>query len=606
MIKAIAVGMNSCGIAAGARETYNALERLLKEKNIDIPLKVTGCVGMCYREPLVDIIYEDSIITYGNLTQDKVKKLVESHIINNVPIHEWVVKTDKIRGTKVIETWDVDGFFAMQKKIVLENSGYIDPENIDEYIARDGYEALRIALKHKPEEIIEIVEKSGLRGRGGAGFPTGLKWKFTREAPGDKKYVVCNADEGDPGAFMDRNVLEGDPHRVIEGMTIGAYAIGASEGYIYVRAEYPLAIKRLKIALAQARERGFLGQNILGSNFSFDIKIKEGAGAFVCGEETALIGSIEGKRGMPRPRPPFPAQKGLFGKPTNINNVETWANVPWIIRHGWEAFASIGTEKSKGTKVFALAGKIARGGNVEVPMGLPLRDILIKVGGGTKTGKPIKAVQLGGPSGGCIPEEMLDIPVDYESISKTGAIMGSGGMVVMDSDTCMVDVAKFFLDFTVKESCGKCTFCRLGTKRMWEILDRISKGEGTLDEIEDLEKLAYEVKAGSLCGLGQTAPNPVLTTLKYFKQEYIEHVVDKKCRAKVCKPLIAYVIITDKCNGCTACARYCPAKAITGEVRKPHFINQDICIKCGTCYEVCRFDAIEIVDAFQGVRNEQN
>lgn len=606
MIKAIAVGMNSCGIAAGARETYNALERLLKEKNIDIPLKVTGCVGMCYREPLVDIIYEDSIITYGNLTQDKVKKLVESHIINNVPIHEWVVKTDKIRGTKVIETWDVDGFFAMQKKIVLENSGYIDPENIDEYIARDGYEALRIALKHKPEEIIEIVEKSGLRGRGGAGFPTGLKWKFTREAPGDKKYVVCNADEGDPGAFMDRNVLEGDPHRVIEGMTIGAYAIGASEGYIYVRAEYPLAIKRLKIALAQARERGFLGQNILGSNFSFDIKIKEGAGAFVCGEETALIGSIEGKRGMPRPRPPFPAQKGLFGKPTNINNVETWANVPWIIRHGWEAFASIGTEKSKGTKVFALAGKIARGGNVEVPMGLPLRDILIKVGGGTKTGKPIKAVQLGGPSGGCIPEEMLDIPVDYESISKTGAIMGSGGMVVMDSDTCMVDVAKFFLDFTVKESCGKCTFCRLGTKRMWEILDRISKGKGTLDEIEDLEKLAYEVKAGSLCGLGQTAPNPVLTTLKYFKQEYIEHVVDKKCRAKVCKPLIAYVIITDKCNGCTACARYCPAKAITGEVRKPHFINQDICIKCGTCYEVCRFDAIEIVDAFQGVRNEQN
>ena len=606
MIKAIAVGMNSCGIAAGARETYNALEKLLKEKNINIPLKITGCVGMCYREPLVDIIYENSIITYGNITQDKVEKLVESHILNNVPIHEWVVKTDKINGSKILETWDVDGFFTMQKKIVLENSGYIDPENIEEYIARDGYEALRIALKHKPEEIIEIVEKSGLRGRGGAGFPTGLKWKFTREAPGDKKYVVCNADEGDPGAFMDRNVLEGDPHRVIEGMIIGAYAIGANEGYIYVRAEYPLAIKRLKIALAQARERGFLGENILGSGFSFDIKIKEGAGAFVCGEETALIASIEGKRGMPRPRPPFPAQKGLFGKPTNINNVETWANVPWIIRHGWEAFASIGTDKSKGTKVFALAGKIARGGNVEVPMGLSLREIIVKIGGGTKTGKPIKAVQLGGPSGGCIPEEMLDIPVDYESITKTGAIMGSGGMVVMDADTCMVDVAKFFLDFTVKESCGKCTFCRLGTKRMWEILDKITKGEGTTDDIDTLEKLAYDVKAGSLCGLGQTAPNPVLTTLRYFKHEYIEHVVDKKCRSKVCKPLIAYVIITDKCTGCTACARYCPVKAISGEVRKPHFINQDICIKCGTCYEVCRFNAIEIVDAFQGVKNEQN
>lgn len=606
MIKAIAVGMNSCGIAAGAKETFNALQRFLKEKNINIPLKVTGCVGMCYREPLVDIIYEDTIITYGNLTQEKVEKMVDSHILNNVPIQEWIVKSDKINGTKILQTWDVDGFFAMQKKIVLENSGYIDPENIDEYIARDGYEALRIALKHKPEEIIEIIEKSGLRGRGGAGFPTGLKWKFTREAKGEKKYIVCNADEGDPGAFMDRNVLEGDPHRVIEGMIIGAYAIGASEGYIYARAEYPLAIKRLKIALAQAREKGFLGENILGSNFSFEIKIKEGAGAFVCGEETALIGSIEGKRGMPRPRPPFPSQKGLFGKPTNINNVETWANVPWIIRHGSEAFASIGTEKSKGTKVFALAGKISRGGNVEVPMGLSLRDILLKIGGGTKTGKPIKAVQLGGPSGGCIPEEMLDIPVDYDSINKTGAIMGSGGMVVMDADTCMVDVAKFFLDFTVKESCGKCTFCRLGTKRMWEILDKISKGNGVLEDLENLEKLAYEVKAGSLCGLGQTAPNPVLTTLRYFKHEYMEHVVDKKCRAKVCKPLIAYRIITDKCTGCTACARYCPVKAITGEVRKPHYINQDICIKCGTCYEVCRFNAIEIVDAFQGVKNEQN
>ncbi|MEO0198080.1 MAG: NADH-quinone oxidoreductase subunit NuoF [candidate division WOR-3 bacterium] len=603
MIKAIAVGMNSCGIAAGAKETYVALEKVLKEKGIDIPLKTTGCVGMCYREPLVDIITENAIMTYGNLTADKVEKLVESHILNNTPIQEWIVKVDKKDGVRIIETWDTDGFFSMQKKIVLENSGYIDPENIDEYISRDGYEALRKALKMKPEEIIDIITKSGLRGRGGAGFPTGLKWKFTREAPGDVKYIVCNADEGDPGAFMDRNVLEGDPHRVLEGMIIGAYAIGAKEGYIYCRAEYPLAIKRLKIALAQAKEKGFLGENILGSGFSFDIKIKEGAGAFVCGEETALIASIEGKRGMPRPRPPFPAQKGLFGKPTNINNVETWANVPWIIRHGWEAFASIGTEKSKGTKVFALAGKISRGGNVEVPMGLSIRDIIVKIGGGTKTGKPIKAVQLGGPSGGCIPEEMLDLPVDYESINQTGAIMGSGGMVVMDSDTCMVDVAKFFLDFTVKESCGKCTFCRMGTKRMWEILDKITKGEGTLEDIEKLENLAYQVKAGSLCGLGQTAPNPVLTTLRYFKHEYLEHVEEKKCRAKVCKPLIMF-LITDKCTGCTACARYCPVKAISGEVRKKHEINQEICIKCGTCYEVCRFNAIEIVDAFQGVKNE--
>ncbi|HOK23674.1 MAG TPA: NADH-quinone oxidoreductase subunit NuoF [Candidatus Hydrothermia bacterium] len=593
--------MNSCGIAAGARETYEALEKSLKEKGINIPLKITGCVGMCYREPLVDIITEDSITTYGNLTSEKVEKLVESHITNNVPVEEWIVKTDKLDGTKVVETRDVDGFFSMQKKIVLENSGYIDPESIDEYIARDGYEALRKALKMAPEEIIEIIEKSGLRGRGGAGFPTGRKWKLTRNAPGGIKYLICNADEGDPGAFMDRNVLEGDPHRVIEGMIIGAYAIGAREGFIYVRAEYPLAIRRLEIALEQTRKMGFLGDNILGSGFSFEIKIKEGAGAFVCGEETALLASIEGRRGMPRPRPPFPAEKGLFGKPTNINNVETYANVPWIIRHGWETFASIGTEKTKGTKVFALAGKIARSGNVEVPTGLSLREIIVKIGGGTKTGKPIKAVQLGGPSGGCIPDKMLDIPVDYDSITKTGAIMGSGGMIVMDSDTCMVDVAKFFLDFTNKESCGKCTFCRLGTKRMWEILDKITKGNGAISDLEKLEELAYQVKIGSLCGLGQTAPNPVITTLKYFRDEYMEHVDEKKCRAKVCKSLIRYEIRVDRCNGCTACAHYCPVKAITGEVRKPHAIREEMCIRCGTCYEVCRFNAIEIVDAFQCV-----
>ncbi|RLF74695.1 NADH-quinone oxidoreductase subunit F, partial [Thermococci archaeon] len=433
-IKAIAVGMNSCGIAAGAKETYEAIKKELEKRNLDIKLKIVGCVGMCYREPLVDIITDEKIITYGHVDSKKVPKIIEEHVIKGNPIDEWIVKKDWWENGER-KTWDVDGYFSKQKKIVLENSGYINPEDIDEYIAVRGYEGLKKALKMQPEEIIEIITKSGLRGRGGAGFPTGLKWKFARQAKGDEKYIVCNADEGDPGAFMDRNVLEGDPHRVIEGMIIGAYAIGATKGFIYVRAEYPLAIRRLRIALKQAREKGFLGENILGSGFSFDIKIKEGAGAFVCGEETALIASIEGKRGMPRPRPPYPAQKGLFGKPTNINNVETWANVPWIIRHGWEAYASLGTEKSKGTKVFALSGKIKHGGNVEVPMGITLREILYEIGGGTKTGKKIKAVQLGGPSGGCIPEYLFDTPVDYESVTATGAIMGSGGMVVMDEDT---------------------------------------------------------------------------------------------------------------------------------------------------------------------------
>ena len=594
-IKAIAVGMNSCGIAAGARETYEAIKAEIEKRGLDVKLKIVGCVGMCYREPLVDIITENEIITYGHVNPKKIPRIIEEHVINGKPIEEWIVKKDWWENGER-KTWDIDGYFAKQKKIVLENSGYIDPESIDEYIEAGGYEALRKALKMKPEEIIDIIIKSGLRGRGGAGFPTGMKWKFTREAPGNEKYIVCNADEGDPGAFMDRNVLEGDPHRVIEGMIIGGYAVGATKGFIYVRAEYPLAIKRLRIALKQARERGFLGENILGRGFSFDIFIKEGAGAFVCGEETALMASIEGRRGMPRPRPPYPAQKGLWGKPTNINNVETWANVPWIIKHGWEAYASFGTEKSKGTKVFALSGKIKHGGNVEVPMGITLREILYDIGGGTKTGKKIKAVQLGGPSGGCIPDYLFDTPVDYESVTATGAIMGSGGMVVMDEDTCMVDVAKFFLDFTVKESCGKCTFCRLGTKRMWELLDKITRGEGTLEDIEKLEKLALLVKTGSLCGLGQTAPNPVLTTLKYFKDEYLAHI-EGRCPAKVCKPLIKYVIIADKCTGCTACAIMCPVKAISGERGKPHVINQEACIKCGTCYDVCRFNAIEITDA---------
>ncbi len=593
MIEAIAVGMNSCGIAAGAKATYESIETELKKRNLDVTLKIVGCVGMCYNEPLVSVFTKDEIITYGNVMPDMIPRIMEEHILNGKPVEEWVVKRDWYEHG-IRKTWDVDGYFDKQKKIVLENSGYINPEDIDEYIAAGGYKALKKALGMKPEEIIDIVIKSGLRGRGGAGFPTGLKWKFVKESKGEVKYLICNADEGDPGAFMDRNVLEGDPHRVIEGMIIGAYATGAHNGLIYVRAEYPLAIERLKKALSQARDKGFLGDNILGGAFSFDIKIKEGAGAFVCGEETALIQSIEGKRGMPKPRPPYPAQKGLWGKPTNINNVETWANIPWIINHGWEKYAEIGTEKSKGTKVFALAGKINRSGNVEVPMGLTLKELLYDIGGGTKTGKRIKAVQLGGPSGGCIPERLFGTSVDYESITETGAIMGSGGMVVMDEETCMVDIAKFFLDFTVKESCGKCTFCRLGTRRMWEILDKISKGKGTPDDIKTLERLAPQIMAGSLCALGQTAPKPVLTTLKYFRDEYLAHVDEKKCPAKVCRELIKYVINPDKCTGCTACARSCPVNAISGKKREVHKIDQEQCIKCRTCYEVCKFGAVEI------------
>ena len=594
-IKAIAVGMNSCGIAAGAKETYAALKTEMEKHDLKIPLKIVGCVGMCYQEPLVDIITDTEIMTYGRVTPKRVAKIIEEHVLNGNPVDEWIVKRDTWENGKR-KTWDIDGYFAKQLKIVLENSGYIDPESIEEYLSAGGYESLEKALKMDPEEIIDWITKSGLRGRGGAGFPTGLKWKFARNAKGYEKYIICNADEGDPGAFMDRNVLEGDPHRVIEGMIIGAYAIGATAGIIYVRAEYPLAIHRLNIALNQAREHGYLGSNILGSGFSFDIEIKEGAGAFVCGEETALIASIEGKRGMPHPRPPYPAQSGFRGKPTNINNVETWANVTWIIKHGWEKYAKIGSEKSRGTKVFALSGKIKHGGNVEVPMGTPIREILYDIGGGTKTGKKIKAVQMGGPSGGCIPEKLFDTHVDYESVTATGAIMGSGGMVVMDEDTCMVDVAKFFLDFTVKESCGKCTFCRLGTKRMWEMLNKFTEGKGTLEDIDKLEKLAHQVKKGSLCGLGQTAPNPVLTTLRYFRDEYLAHV-EGYCPAKVCKPLIKYEIIAEKCTGCTACAIFCPTKAISGERLHPHVIDQAKCIKCGTCYQVCHFDAIKIKDS---------
>ena len=578
----IVVGEGSCGIAAGAAKVYSAIEKLIGLTGST--LTVTGCIGMCFLEPIVDI-YDG-----GELKKRLVKVRPEDaeKIIAYVNGDENAVND--------IEISDEDKLFLKkQTRIALRHCGIINPEIIGEYTAFDGYRALEKVLKTMtPEDVIEEIKISGLAGRGGAGFPTWFKWNAARQSPGETKYLICNADEGDPGAFMDRAVIESDPHNLIEGMLIGAYAIGAKEAVVYVRAEYPLAIERLKEAIKQAEEKGFLGENIMGTGFSCKMRIKAGAGAFVCGEETALIESLQGERGMPRLKPPFPAQSGYWYKPSNINNVETFANVSWIILNGGEAFAAMGTDGSKGTKVFALTGKIKRGGLVEIPMGKTLRDVIFDIGGGIKNGKKFKAVQMGGPSGGCIPAELLDTVIDYKALGATGAIMGSGGMVVMDETTCMVSMAQFFLDFTAKESCGKCIHCRIGTKRMLEILNRIVKGEGREGDIELLEELCYSIKDGALCGLGQTAPNPVLTTIKYFRNEYEAHINDKKCPAKSCPDLLEYTIDADKCRGCTLCAKKCPANAISGEVKSVHKIDRDKCIKCGSCVSVCRFGAVNV------------
>ena len=578
--KTIVVGMSTCNVAAGADEVLKIIQNRVNA-GLDVNLSITGCLGMCYCEPQVKVLDEDGREhLYIKVDAGRMEKILTDHVEGGEPQVKW--------------TLDFAEAIGKQRRIVLANCGKIDPEKLDDYLARDGYKALEKVLKdNQPEAVIQEVQDSGLRGRGGGGFSTGLKWRFAFNNKADKKYVVCNADEGDPGAFMDRTTLESDPHAVLEGMAIGAFATGADEAYVYCRAEYPLAIKRLNRAIAQAEEKGYLGKNIFGTGFNFEVHVKEGAGAFVCGEETALLASIEGRRGMPTIRPPFPAESGLFGKPTTINNVETWANVPWIVRHGAQAFAAYGTEKSKGTKVFALAGKIKHGGLVEVPMGITLDEIIHDVGGGTGTNRQVKAVQMGGPSGGCVPRELFHTRIDYDEVTRTGAIMGSGGMVVMDETTCMVDVARYFLDFTQLESCGKCTFCRIGTTRMLEILTRICDGKGVPEDIDILEDLAEQIKTTSLCGLGQTAPNPVLTTLRYFRNEYEEHIFDKKCRAGKCRNLCTFEI-NDKCVGCTLCARNCPMDCISGKSKERHVIQQDKCIRCGVCRDVCKFDAVTV------------
>ena len=577
--------------SSGSERIISALEHEIQDNGLSEEVKVikTGCFGLCALGPIM-IVYPEGAF-YSMVKPEDIPEIVSEHLLKGRIVtrllYQETVQEDTVKSLNHTQ------FYAKQKRVALKNCGVIDPENINEYIGMDGYMALgKVLTEMTPDQVIQTIKDSGLRGRGGGGFPTGVKWNFAAAQPAGQKYVCCNADEGDPGAFMDRSVLEGDPHVVLEAMAIAGYAIGANQGYIYVRAEYPIAVKRLEIAIGQARENGLLGKNILGTGFDFDIELRLGAGAFVCGEETALMTSIEGHRGEPRPRPPFPAVKGLFERPTVLNNVETYANIPQIILKGADWFASMGTEKSKGTKVFALGGKIHNTGLVEVPMGTTLREIVEEIGGGIPNGKKFKAAQTGGPSGGCIPASLIDIPVDYDNLISIGSMMGSGGLIVMDEDTCMVDIAKFFLEFTVDESCGKCTPCRIGTKRLLEMLDKITKGKGTMEDLDKMEELCYHIKANSLCGLGQSAPNPVLSTLKYFRDEYVAHIVDKKCPAGVCKALLSYVIDREKCKGCTLCARVCPADAISGTVKQPHVIDPAKCLKCGACIEKCKFGAI--------------
>ena len=575
-----------------SQELIDAFHNLLQERGLagEVQVIKTGCFGLCALGPVV-IVYPEGCF-YSHVTVEDIPEIVEEHILKGRIVTRLLYQ-ETVVDDSTIKNLNHTKFYEKQTRVALRNCGVINPENIDEYIAMDGYEALgRVLTQMTPDEVIQVVKDSGLRGRGGGGFPTGQKWLFARQSPGDVKYVCCNADEGDPGAFMDRSVLEGDPHVVLEAMTIAGYAIGAHQGYIYVRAEYPIAIHRLQVAIKQAREYGFLGEDIFGTGFAFDIELRLGSGAFVCGEETALMTSIEGHRGEPRPRPPFPAVKGLFGVPTILNNVETWANIPRIILNGADWFAGMGTERSKGTKVFCLVGKINNTGLVEIPMGTTLREIVEDIGGGIPNGKKFKAAQTGGPSGGCIPASLIDTPIDYDNLIAIGSMMGSGGLIVMDEDTCMVDIAKFFLEFTVDESCGKCTPCRIGTRRLLEMLEQITVGNGSPELLKEMEELCYYIKANSLCALGQSAPNPVLSTLHYFRDEYEAHCVEKRCPAGVCKRLVKFSILEDRCKGCTACARACPVGAISGEVRKPHSIDPAKCIKCGACLETCRFNAI--------------
>lgn len=580
--------MGTGGIAAGGAEVLEAFIQEIASSGAEAGVEKrcssekVGCRGLCAKDVLVDVIIGDSKTTYEHVKTDMVPRIVREHIIGNTPVAEWAAGED------------YHNFHNRQQKVVLSDCGNIDPEDINAYVAVKGYVAARrVVTSMTPAEVVEVIKASGLRGRGGAGFPTATKWEIAGKQTADRKYLICNADEGDPGAFMDRSVIEGNPHAVIEGMIIGAYAIGSDKGYVYIRAEYPLAVERLKKALADAREQNLLGKGIMGTSFDFDILIKLGAGAFVCGEETALIASIEGQRGMPRAKPPFPVYQGLWGKPTVINNVETLANVPYIMRNGPEWFASFGTEKSKGTKVFAITGKIKNSGLIEVPMGIPLREIIYDIGGGIEGGRQFKAVQTGGPSGGCIPADMLDTPVDFESLAKVGSIVGSGGMVVLDETDCMVNIAKFFLEFTRAESCGKCVPCRIGTKRLLEILERITKGEGKPGDIPLLEEMSVDIKLASLCGLGQTAPNPVLSTLKYFRHEYEAHINEKRCPAGVCRDLLTYSVLPEACKGCGACLRACPAGAVTGEKKKLHTIDASLCVKCGACFDACKFKAVK-------------